>query len=337
MDLQEWARSFRGKLISLEVKASKEMASTFLDVRRRLELEVRQMLVRASERRKAGESVSLAWLERTERLDALRVMVLSELSFWGVHAASSIGRLQREAVDLARDEVERFFFLQQERVGSSLAVGIEWNRVPLEAMEHLVGQLADGSPLEAYFKALPRRSWMELKGTLAHGLAAGWNPRKVGKAISGVFDGTRHSALLTARTSMMNASREASIMAYEENPKIVKGWIWWSALDDRTCPICWARHGSHHTGGMFSHLACRCVPIPDTVHVEVRVTPGEEEFLQLSKDRQERILGPGAFALFEQGEISLGDLVVETYDKRFGRGLRRRALKELGQVEEMAG
>jgi SPP1 gp7 family putative phage head morphogenesis protein len=74
---------------------------------------------------------------------------------------------------------------------------------------------------------------------------------------------------------------------------------------------------------------CRCVPVPLLAGDSPDVTPGTEAFAALDEDMQREILGPGKFDLYAAGDVTLDDLVAETYSARWGPGLREKSLREL--------
>ena len=139
---------------------------------------------------------------------------------------------------------------------------------------------------------------------------------------------------------MMHAFRESSITTYGLNPTVVRAWRWEAELDDRTCPICWAMHGTTVEGAVpfGTHPMCRCSPIPVTrTWRDVGLDPvesvdygptGPQAFEALGRDRQRAIMGPGRLEVYESG-VSLPEMVYVTDDPQWGptRGLK--LLREL--------
>ncbi len=73
-------------------------------------------------------------------------------------------------------------------------------------------------------------------------------------------------ALSTARTATIWSYRAAQHLTYLNNSQVVKGWIWWSARNERTCMSCINLHGSFHSLNemMADHHMGRCL-VPGTV------------------------------------------------------------------------
>jgi SPP1 gp7 family putative phage head morphogenesis protein len=157
---------------------------------------------------------------------------------------------------------------------------------------------------------------------------------------------TKVSALTIARTEILRAHREATRLSYQANPHLVERWQWLSAMDDRTCPACWAMTGTVHTTDepLGSHPNCRCtmVPIPpllvlpgtpaplDALEREDPVPSGVEAFAALSPVEQERILGPAAYRAYTSGEMSLQALVGYHDHPEWGPTRYTRSLRSIG-------
>ena len=84
-----------------------------------------------------------------------------------------------------------------------------------------------------------------------------------------------------------------------------------------------------------SHIMCRCAPVPLTTsfadlgfagvpETRASVAPGPDVFARLPGDRQRRILGPGAWQAYHDGDFALPDLVGRKDDVRWGPSLYRR-------------
>jgi len=150
---------------------------------------------------------------------------------------------------------------------------------------------------------------------------------------------------LMARTEMLRVYRDTTLETYRANARLVKAWRWSSALQDSTCPVCWAMHGQVFplAEKMATHPACRCSMLPvmrpwSEINPALKDVPqlstpktGNELFAKLPEDRQKRILGPTAHQAYKQKLIKLPDLVQETNSPDWGKGRQQRSLsKALG-------
>jgi hypothetical protein len=136
---------------------------------------------------------------------------------------------------------------------------------------------------------------------------------------------------------------------------VVRGWIWYSALDLRTCPGCWAKHGTFHESSetLESHPNCRCVMVPQTRPWEelgigpslqrelgpeadrvLQVESGEAIFAKLSPAERAEILGPAAGRAYEAGAVRLRDLLQESHSAIWGGSVGTRSLRSVLGEEE---
>lgn len=125
------------------------------------------------------------------------------------------------------------------------------------------------------------RSFNELKGvtdamdqkisrTLADGLAKGYNPKRMGRALARDVEniGVARGRLI-ARTEVIRAHAEASLNRYAQfGLHMVQGKVEFAtAADDRVCPICDDLDGETFTidearGVIPVHPSCRCSWVP---------------------------------------------------------------------------
>lgn len=192
----------------------------------------------------------------------------------------------------------------------------------------------------AILSTLPAQVAAQVKDSLVRGVILGRNPREIARLVRRQLGSSLARALTIARTEMLQAYRDSTLLTYQANRGVVKGWAWLATADARTCPVCWAMHGSVHTldERLDSHLACRCAMVPLTVpwgELGFRAQPtgwqpplGADVFAALPAGDQRRILGPGKFAAYQAGQIQLADLVAPTVHPVYGPGLRERSLKD---------
>jgi SPP1 gp7 family putative phage head morphogenesis protein len=177
---------------------------------------------------------------------------------------------------------------------------------------------------------------------IADGVLRGAGPREIARDVRRVTSIAPTRALLVSRTSINQGFRNASLSSYRQNAGVVTGWYWICSASRRTCGPCFARHGTFHTldESFASHPACRCAAIPATrswaelgfpgvPDTRPEIRGGEEVFGALGEADQRFVLGPGKFKLWQDGAIELADLVSETFNPVYGRGIRETTLREL--------
>jgi SPP1 gp7 family putative phage head morphogenesis protein len=220
-----------------------------------------------------------------------------------------------------------------------VGVGLPFVALPQQAVSELVGTLQPTAPVRKLLDTFGPEAAQVVEDELIAGVAMGRNPRATARAISDGLGGHYDRALLISRTETLRAYRNAQQEVYKANSHLLNGWIWHASLSTRTCPACWAMHGTHHpvTETMSEHPAGRCSMIPDTKSWkelgydvpdnQPTIEPGVDVFNRLSAAEQQQILSPSAYKAFKAGEIELPDLVNVRTSKTWGE------TRSVGSVE----
>ena len=288
----------------------------------------------------AGKDVTPGKLYRMARYKALLAQVRNETAKYEGWAGRQIEQGQRDYFELG-NAAARSMLKDLLPPG----VNIDFNRLPVDAANNMIGMCKDGSPL---FDVLKKRALFPeavdgMTTQLINAMALGWNPRKTARAMADGLAAGLNKALVIARTEQLRAYREATFQNYNANQDIVNGWIWHSACDDRTCAACWSMHGTVHTldERLDDHVCGRCAMIPQTKSwAELGYTgipdtnpfipSGEDVFSKLSEERQRAILGAWRFDLWQSGDLEFGKIAKFTDDDVWGRSLRIASFKDLG-------
>jgi SPP1 gp7 family putative phage head morphogenesis protein len=166
-----------------------------------------------------------------------------------------------------------------------------------------------------------------MRRALITGVATGAHPtdaaRDMVRQVEGAFNGGLTRAINLARTEMLDAYRETSAAVHEANADVLDGWTWIATLDRRTCPSCWAMHGTHHPldqAGPWDHQQGRCARMPKVKSWAELGIPGVEDddltpdaervFAALPRADRLAIMGPGRLALLDAGRVRFADLPV---------------------------
>jgi SPP1 gp7 family putative phage head morphogenesis protein len=148
-------------------------------------------------------------------------------------------------------------------------------------------------------------------------------------------------ALRISRTETMRAYREAARRNYQANSDVVRGWYWHATLDTRTCPSCWAMHGTFHQldETLDDHPNGRCAMRPATVswaklgYPNIPDAPappmGVDVFADLPPASQAAILGKAAFAAWRDGALELKDFVGRKRSRTWGTMRYTRSLSAI--------
>ncbi|MDN6798134.1 MAG: phage head morphogenesis protein [Propionibacterium sp.] len=177
--------------------------------------------------------------------------------------------------------------------------------------------------VRSYF--LQQDATRAMKRELMIGLAASDNPndaaRRMLARVEGEFNGGLVRATVIARTEMLDATRDAALEQRKANADILDGWIWHADLSSRTCPACWAMHGTWHPvdePGPIDHHQGRCTGLPVTKSAaELGLAGGDvpgtrptqadarEKFEALPEHVQRDILGKERFEAWRAGNYPM--------------------------------
>lgn len=289
------------------------------------------LTVKIEAARAAGEDVGPAWLQQQRRLRTLQADAEQHLRKYARTAALETQQLRQQAVAAAHANAAEL--TAAARAGGKLAPTAlgTFDRVPPQVLELLVGNLSAGSPLAQLFAALPGDGVNRVTQALVRGVSKGLGPRQVAREVQQALGGNLARALTIARTEQLRVYREANRMAYEANEDLVAGWRWTCARDLRTCSTCWAMDGTEHpvTDRLDGHPNCRCTMVPLAAPGQTfGLEDGPDAFAKLPAGQQRAILGPSKYAAYEQGQVSLRDMVGRTTSPKWGTTRRPRTLSE---------
>lgn len=204
-------------------------------------------------------------------------------------------------------------------------------------------------PLAQLLQGLGQVTADAVIAALIAGVARGENPRVIARDIQAALTSPLYRALTIARTEMLQSLRSSALATYQANSDVVRGWRWQADFSLRTCAACLAMDGTEFgvDESMDSHVNCRCVMIPltnswadilgpfgiDTSDI-ADASPdagqsGADWFDAQAADVQQQILGPGKLALYQNGDITLDDLVGYASDPQWGKSIYVKSLKQL--------
>lgn len=338
-DLDTAAKAYRAALNAREAQAVRTLVYAYRDAARAIEAELNPLLRAISAAREAGEDVRPSWLLREGRLSSLLSQVEAQMARFAPVAARTTTALQLDAVAISEQHA---FELARTAVGPSpVSLSISWNRMSPATVEAFIGFAGDGSPLGQLFESLGKDASARVRSELIRGLTLGRGPRDVARRMAKIEGIELTRALTIARTEMHRAARAASAESYRANRDVVKGMMWHSALDSRSCSACIAMHGTilAPNDSVDGHPNCRCVAIPITKSwaelgfegipdERPAVEPGADWFARQSEEMQRRILSPGKYAAYRDGRISLADLVTRERSRRWGTMRRESSLAD---------
>lgn len=335
--LETAVTTFRRRLRQREDDAVRQLVADYRAVDEAVREELLSVL-RALEVAPPEQRLSL--LFRRDRLVALERDIAAEIGRVTGSVYQTILADRLWAARVAADDVLRL--IDAAMGGIPASAGISLRRMDAATVEQIAGVLQPGSPLRQIIDRLPAQAAERFRQETVRGVILGRAPRETARMTSAALGGNLARAITISRTETLRAYRAATLEGYRENRNVVKGWRWSASLDMRTCPTCWAQHGSFHTleESFASHPSCRCAMVPETKtwaelglpDITAGAPPmeqGEDVFRRQSDAFKLAVLGPAKFAAYRAGRIDLQSLVQPTYSPQWGAGVAERSLVSL--------
>jgi len=313
----------RAALLAREYDAVKRIVRAYETAEVRVEKSIR--LFQAKIEAAAGLEPSLAWYYQEARLENILREIRGHLDEFSKDALEFASTGRADAYQLGAVHALRLAEAQVIGDVAGLHAG---------AFESASALLASGSPLKTLFDEIGPTATVAARGLFAQAVAEGWNPRKLGRAMTNEIDNlAKLRAVLIARTEMIRNYRIANSQVYARNADVLRGWRWMAAKTPATCAMCLALDGEIFPTSttLSSHPACRCsmLPLPKTDFGGPQPQLGEDYFQSLSEGEQNRILGKGKAALYRDGKMTLKDNVRWNDHPDWGRSPAPRRLGDL--------
>ena len=330
-------REFKRGLLQREAGQMQAMARRWLGVETALSAEIEALTFDFDQRRRDGETISRAALYRQERYKRLLVQTNEQFA---QYAGWAEGQVRDGQQTMGRLGLEHGAQAIEMSYWDGQTVAPVFDRLPVEAIERMVGIAGNGAPLgellkqriaPGYGDGQAASVWQRLTQTLVDSTALGRNPRKTARLMRDALAGGLNKALVIARTEQLRVYRQASVDQYRASG-VVRGQKRLTAHDDRVCAACIADEGTVYSleATIPDHPQGRCtsVPIVDGMP-EISWLSGEAWFRTQPEGVQRSILGPGKLAAWQDGQFDFGALATPTYDDTWGGGLRPTSLADL--------
>jgi len=217
-------------------------------------------------------------------------------------------------------------------VASEAGVTIQFDRLPVAAVENMVGLAGDGSPLTTLLESSYGAGVDGMFTELIRGVALGKNPRETAARM--VREGLSQSLnrmMVIARTEQLRVYRESSRAAYIQSG-VVSGYKRLSAKDGRTCMGCLMADGRRYelTQPLDEHPAGRCSLVPIVNGMPpIEWETGPDWFQKQEPAMQKNMMGSGRFAAWKDGKFDLDQLVSVRRNATWGDSLQPTSLRDL--------
>lgn len=306
--LQAAIQAQRARLLSGDARLQATIAARWRDAITKLDQAVTalQAQIRAQGASTPGQVFALdRWAELKRQMTA-EIARLSGLTGQMVTVA------QAQAAQLGLADAQAQIGGALSLVTPSLAGSFA--RLPVTAVQDLIGSMQPGSPLHALFASIATDAPGIAEAALSAGLALGQGPQVVADAIAKAINVSTTRAMLISRSEMLRSYRSASLRQMAASSDILSGWSWSCSFSPNTCASCLAMNGQTFPLSVQffpGHPACRCSPIAIVKGLPPLTDPnaGAAYFDGLSNGQQDAILGKAGGAAYRNGDVALSDFV----------------------------
>ncbi len=314
----------RAAILAREAAQTAEQARAWLGVERALQAQVDALAYELAN----TATPTMGQLVRAERYRALRRQLDAELRHYVDYLEPRITAGQRNMITDAISHSTATVNAIATEAGTS----VQFNRLPVSAVENMVGIAGDGSPLRAVLNDATSGAGDALGQQLINGTALGKNPLAVARQALRMGLGSSFTRLQAiSRTEQLRVYRMATLQSYQ-NSNVVIGYVRRSARDNRVCPGCLMADGRRYglNEGFDAHPQCRCylLPILDSVPFPALET-GQEWFANQSEATQRQMLGKGRFEAWQSGQATLDDMVTRRTSDTWGGALVPTPVRDL--------
>lgn len=324
-------REFKALLLARENAQMEQMARRWLDVERALDAQIYALAMEAKQLQDAGVTISKKRLFDLQRYRTLRAQVRDETAAYAQYTERIVTSGQASMAALGIDNAQetiQLSYWQHSRIP------VFFNRLPIEAVENMVGIAGDGGPLGALIRQrmITDSDAMErLTRSLIEGTALGRNPRDTAEIMRTDLTGGLDKALVIARTEQLRVYRQASAAQYQASG-VVTGQKRLTAHDSRVCPACLADEGHVYPINVSipDHPNGRCTGVPVVKGLpEVKWLGGEAWFKTQDEATQRAILGNGRYDAWKSGSVNFGQFTRLQHNDVWGDNPQTPALSEL--------
>jgi len=300
-------------------------AHAWLGVEQALQVQVDALALELAQNPGAA---TMGQLQRSRRYQALMQQTRDELRQYEDYLEPRIRSGQADMISLSLQHSQQAV----NAVATEAQIVVPFDRLPVSAVNDMVGLAGDGSPLRAVLNDAARVGPDAMAQELVNGIALGRNPIAVARTAMRLGLGQSFTRMQTiARTEQLRVYRETTLAAYA-NSRIVTGYRRLSARDDRVCPACLMADGRQYqvSHGFDEHPNGRCALIPVLANVRpTQFETGQQWFASQPEATQRRILGAGRYQAWRNGEASLDDMVSRDWNDTWGGSLRPTRVQDL--------
>lgn len=316
-------RGFKRDLLNQEQTQMQNMASRWLGVERRLDSQMQLLAHEMDAIKRDGGTVTPEMLMTQVRYRELLTQLSGELEGYTDYADKTITDRQRQLARLGIRHAEQAIQAGGVQAG--------FNRLPIEAVQNLIGFAGDGSPLTSLLTASWPLAAHGMTQELINGVALGYNPRKTARMMAQGATGSLNQMMVIARTEQLRTYRTTNLQSYVASG-VVESYQRLATHDSRVCAACLMDEGTEYPLGemMALHPQDRCTLVPKIIGIPTpKWVSGADWFNQQDPARQKDILGKGRYYAWQNGDFELDQLVTVKPNAVWGNSLGVTPLRDL--------
>ncbi len=314
----------RAALLAREQAAMQANARAWLQVEQAIQAQVDALALELAN----TATPSMGQLQRSRRYRALMEQTRDELRKYEDFIEPRIRSGQADMITLSLQHSQQAV----NAVATEAQMVVQFDRLPVSAVNDMVGLAGDGSPLRAVLNDAARVGPDAMAQELVNGIALGRNPIQVARTAMRLGLGQSFTRMQTiARTEQLRVYRQTTLASYQ-NSRVVVGYKRLSARDNRVCPACLMADGRVYRieDGFDEHPNGRCTLIPILANVQpVQFQTGQQWFAQQPAATQRQILGAGRYQAWQDGRASLDDMVSRRWSDDWGGSLHPTRVSDL--------
>lgn len=314
----------RALLRQREDATMREMAQRWLQVEAALRDTVDAL---ALELANMDDAPTATQIWRSQRYVRLRAQIEQQVFAYRNYANQLIATEQAQAINMAINHSVALINTVALDVGAT----VDFDRLPVEAVQAIIGQSGNGSPLAAILADASKAGEDAVRRQLITGLALGKNPVELARAVMKQGIGTTFTRVSTIyRTEMLRAYRYTSLESYKRSG-VVTGYKRMSARDSNCCLGCILSDGQEYEleSDFDEHPSGRCVPVPIVKGYPLNIGTGAAWFQRQNEATQRTMLGKARYALWQDDKIELADMVTRIDNPTWGGALVPTTVEEL--------
>jgi SPP1 gp7 family putative phage head morphogenesis protein len=322
-------REHKAELIARNGDTLLAMGNRWLQLEQAIDANITALALEMAEAQRTGGTITYTMLWRQRRYQTLIAQLHDEVAAYNKWATEYIKGGQLSLGKLGISHAAETVQLSLMEGGQG--VGIFFDRLPVSAVETMVGIAGEGGPIYTLLQQAYPEAVNKLTNILIENTLLGKGPRQTAREmIDGTAASLNHS-LTVARTEQLRVYREAARQQYESSG-LVESYRRLSAKNDRTCAVCLALDGEVYPTNelMHVHPNDRCTMVPNVTGMpRVEWETGEEWLKKQDLEVQQQIMGQGAQELWSSGKIDLKDLATKTEHEIWGPSLQQTPLSGL--------